>query len=129
MNTNTMHYFILSAELSTRPGLTNAANTQDLRDKLSRMGYPFTEAEGFYNGSKEVSFVVGCTFADVGKLRQGIMSLAESYGQESIAYVDNESRLTLEYPNGIREYIGKLELDDKALDFYTKINGNKYSAK
>jgi len=129
MNNNVMHHFIVSAEKSNRPSMVNSANTKELTLKLSELGYPFTQAQGCYNGTTEVSFIVACQFKDMPKLKRELLAIADSYAQDCIAYVDNESRLTLEYSNGISEYIGKLSVDNEASDAYTSVNGMKYSAK
>lgn len=60
--TNTVT-LIVSAELSELSTEENKIRTDNLRDRLSRNGFAFVEAQGFYKGVPEASFVVSTSKA------------------------------------------------------------------
>lgn len=129
MNNFTNHMFFISAEKSNRPSMVNNVNSLDLHYQLKREFTSITPVTGCYQGRSEASFMVTVSFAEVERSKGILESLMREYDQDSIAYVDNERRLTLVYSTGNQEYIGVLKESPDATDYYTELNGVKYAAK
>lgn len=129
MNNNVNHLFFISAEKSASSNDENKRNTDTLKVKLQREFTSITPVTGCYQGRSEASFMVTVSFAEVERSKGILESLMREYDQDSIAYVDNERRLTLVYSTGNQEYIGVLKESPDATDYYTELNGVKYAAK
>jgi len=120
---------ILSAEKSDLPSYENEKRTSNLRKCLEDCNFYFSEAQGFYKGSIETSFVV--IVRDSVEL-EALKSFAFlNFKQESILHQDSNGLSWLIYSDGKEEKLGKLkkvsEVDAKNKNNYTKLNGQYYA--
>jgi hypothetical protein len=100
-------FFVISAEVSGRDDYTNDDETRNLRFILEKeLKLPFKEAEGYYDGDTEQSFIV---FTNNPK---PIMELARALEQESVLYVGPKRESVLYYTDGredTEQYVGRWE--------------------
>lgn len=124
---------ILSAELSTETEFFNQLRTDRLINMIRDLNLPFGVVEGYYKGNKENSVLVQVkNELDV----ETLLDFAKNFKQESILYSDENRESCLYFcESGLEkpEMIGKLqavgELDAKAQDNYTYVNGAYYICK
>ena len=88
-------FLILSAERAEFDHQVNAQRTSDLSAQLAARDFAFTKVTGSYKGHTKASFLVLLDGGDGGYPFDALLSLARSYGQESVLSVDANHRATL----------------------------------
>jgi len=120
----------ISAERSGLSPKENELRTESLKKSLSESGYGYKKSEGWWQGAKEVSFIVFASQegSDAGKeLVIESIKLGKKYGQDSIffyngdqgfVYGTNESG----WPGMNKiEKVGKLAYNDEESEFQTEL--------
>lgn len=101
MNTR-MPIFILSAELANKSPIENELATIALSNELELADVVYAKAQGYYKGTREVSFVIAGLVRGAGLASQEelVQKLAASFQQEAYMYVDANGMASLHRPNG-----------------------------
>jgi hypothetical protein len=120
---------ILSAELTKNSHETNCEVSMNLFNNLKDLGIKFKPAEGYYKGSREISFV---TLPKNDTEIQVLKDFAfKNFDQESVLLQDANGVTELIYNDGKTERLGRLrQVNPKfleGLDSYTVMGGNIYT--
>jgi hypothetical protein len=97
---------VLSAEQSGRRALDNRQRSRSLRQDLAALGLSVTPAVGWWEGTRETSYVVA---VPTPRLQRAVLALAfTAYGQRAVLYADRERRASLVDVQGKRRRLGRL---------------------
>jgi hypothetical protein len=140
MTDMTRNLLILSAEVAGKRDEHNRQRTECLRHCLEDLQLHFCNAEGFYKGVSEESFVVflpevnGEDYAEYDIIHDAVLDFAfKNFDQESVLYQEDGEAWLIVDDNGTRssQHIGELfQVNPKEierLDNYTIVGGRVYT--
>ena len=120
---------ILSAESNTNDQLTNEQKTNLLRDCLEDCNMNFSQAEGFFEGRSETSFVVvPKNQAEIDVLKDFAF---KTFKQQAVLYQDSNQEAYLINHDGTEKRLGRLQEVSKevaeSVGSYTLLKGRYYT--
>lgn len=126
-------YMIFSADLDTTDRLANDGRFNSLLCDLAADSWEYQEVAGYYEGTKERSFLV--YYADAGQQFKVLTRLARKYGQKSVCIIERGALARiLNLKTNRNDLEGKWTLkgsldtvDTSNLIGYTVINNNVYT--
>ena len=127
---NYQRLVFLSAEHKTKDDIQNFLNTNELRNELTNKGFKFNEGMGYFEGHKEVSFMV---FVNNNQQELDLIDMSRQFNQDSVLVQTAQGISLIHDKNDDIMNIGRLvevsEEDIKKLEAYSVFNGRYFAAK